>query len=220
MIKLKSNHHSSPLTENLRILFKNKQLSISETAHKLGIPIMTIRRLLSGETMDPRISTLKLMANHFNVTVDCLLKDDLSSLAETCTKSKPVFVPILDWELLEATPDVQQINLREWSNWQPIVLSNPEAMSNHTFALPSRPFMYPQFPHDTMFIIDPTLTPKDDDLVLVRMRKTQALTLRKLFIDPPQWHLHPTTLESKPLQYSNEDHIICGVTLLTMLYKR
>lgn len=66
------------IAKNLSELLKKHCLKTNQLAHHLGLPTMTIRRLLSGETGDPRISTLKCIADYFDVAVDVLIADRTS----------------------------------------------------------------------------------------------------------------------------------------------
>jgi len=45
----------------------------SDLARQLNIPPPSINRILSGQVIDPRISTLILIADHFDIGIDELL---------------------------------------------------------------------------------------------------------------------------------------------------
>lgn len=219
----KINNHSNEdenvqhLAKNLNTLLAFHKLNISQLGQILNLPIMTIRRLLSGETTDPRISTLQLIANHFDVSLDSLIgENNLSCLKH---KNKPNLIPKIDWTTLEKISTTKELDLSQWSEWQAVSLKEKEVISDHAFAIESRPSMYPRFPHGTIFIFDPNLKPKDGDIVLIKL-KNNELTLRKLVIDPPEWQLHSIISGSQTLHYSKKDHRIMGINLLTMLYNR
>ncbi len=193
----------------------------NELAQSLRLPVLTIRRLISEETTDPRISTLKLIAKHFNVTVDDLIESNNKAHMGMIDKNKPQFVPKLDWETAEKiNTSLQDIDLSNWPEWQPIALGKQELINENTFAIESRPSMYPRFPIGTIFIITPNIAPTDGDIVLVRINKNNELTIRELVIDPPQWHLHPVVPGSSVIQFRKEDYKIIGVVVLQMLYNR
>lgn len=212
--------NSQQLTENLRELLKAHGLNTNQLANKLGIPVMTVRRLVLGETIDPRISTLKLIAEHFDVTVDSLLKNKAEGPINFPMKTRQCLLPILDWYTAKKKFSVSNFNLTEWNDWQPVLLNEQDAVGKNAFALKARPSMYPRFPQGTIFIIEPDIDPTDGDTVLVRIRKHNELTLRELVIDPPQWYLQPIISSSTPLQYDARSHEIVGVNLLTLLFNR
>ncbi len=207
------------IAENLNTLIRSNGLNANQLAQILGIPMMTIRRLLSGETTDPRISTLKLISNYFGVTIDSLIeKGNLT--ANNLGKTRPIFVPKLSWETAGNIGSLSEINLSTWKDWQSISLNEKEKISTCAFALESRPSMFPRFPQGTIFIFDSEVTPKDGDIVLIKLTKNNELTLRELTIDPPEWQLHPVVAGSNMLLFSEKDHKIIGISILTMLFNR
>lgn len=206
------------LSQNLSTLLEIHHVNQSQIAQTLDIPVMTIRRLLSGETTDPRISTLKLIADYFNITVDSLIQSNEQFIKHTRKKSIPLFLPILDWETVKKITTIHELDLRKWKSWQSISLNEKDSISNEAFALESRPSMYPRFPQGTLFIIDPNISPIDGDTVLVKLLDNNELTIRELSIDPPERTLYPLIPSSKPLQFSKDVHYIVGVNLITLFY--
>lgn len=206
------------IARNLAILLEQHNLNANQLAQLINIPMMTIRRLLSGETEDPRISTLKLIADYFNIAIDLLIEDSPPNILLSSEKIKTYFIPKIDWEILSKIQDINEFNFHNTNVWQLISLNSNELISKQTFALESRPSMSPRFPKGTMFIIDPALTPTDSDIVLVKLKENNEFTLRELVIDPPEWHLSPLVLDSNSIGFSPEKHEIIGVSLLTILY--
>ena len=88
------------LSENLQRLLKEHRVSENTIAQALGIPVMTVRRIVSGETTDPRISTLKLLADYFSVFVDSLIDENGHSMS-AISKNAPRFIPVFDWKTAE-----------------------------------------------------------------------------------------------------------------------
>jgi transcriptional regulator with XRE-family HTH domain len=208
------------LAENLYALLKTNDLNANQLAQILGIPMMTIRRLLSGETTDPRISTLKLIADYFGVSIDSLIEKGNLAASSNFGKARPLFVPKLNWETVSKISSLGEINLATWKEWQSVSLGEKEKISPNAFALESRPSMFPRFPQGTLFIFDSEATPKDGDIVLIKLKKNNELTLRELVIDPPEWQLHPIVAGSNILHYSENEHKITGINILTMLFNR
>lgn len=208
------------LADNLYVLLKTNDLNANQLAQILGIPMMTIRRLLSGETTDPRVSTLKLIAEYFGVSIDSLIEKGNLAASNNYGKARPLFVPKLNWETASKISSLSEINLSTWKEWHSISLSEKEKISANAFALESRPSMFPRFPQGTLFIFDSEAIPKDGDIVLIKLKKNNELTLRELVIDPPEWQLHPVVAGSNMLHYSENEHKIMGINILTMLFNR
>ncbi|MGD9152829.1 MAG: helix-turn-helix domain-containing protein [Gammaproteobacteria bacterium] len=213
-------NESLEIAKNLSNLLKSHNLNVNQLAQELGIPMMTIRRLALGKTVNPRIATLKLIADYFNITVDSLLEWNNQEIIKNSQKAVPRFVPILTWETIKKIKTIKDLNLTNWKEWQPVSLGNKSAISTDAFALESKPSMYPRFPQETLFIIDPNIHPADGDIVLVKIKDSNEVTLRELTIDPPERLLHPLTAGSAVLSYSDKLHETIGVNTLTMLYNK
>ena len=207
------------IARNLKALVVGSKVSEVEIARALNTSVLTIRRIISGETEDPRISTLKAIADYFNVSIDSLLDDNEQRSINAMIKSKPRVIPILGWKDIEACDSIMDINLSNWDEWYPVV-GEQNYISVSTFAIESRPSMQPKFPIGTLFIINPDEPPLDSDIILIRMKQEKALSLRELIIDPPKWQLQPIVTGSETLFFDEKKHEILGVVVFTVLHKR
>jgi transcriptional regulator with XRE-family HTH domain len=207
------------LAINLHSLMKSRNISDAELARALDLPSMTVRRIVLGETTDPRISTLKLIADYFEVSIDAMLNGD-GNWFNSSEKRMPQFIPILDWKLISTSDAINKIKLDNWPDWHPIAISSGMNLSANSFAIESRPSMQPRYPHGTLLIIDPDETPNDSDVILIKIKNSNDLSLRELIIDPPRWQLLPIINGSEIIFYEEKEHKIIGVLMLTMLYTR
>ncbi len=207
------------LAKNLHTLLKVRNISEYDLSQALNMPVMTVRRLVSGETEDPRISTLKTIADYLNVSIDSLMENHNLSAISLMNKNIPHFVPILDWKAITDIQSINDIDLRLWKEWYPIAIPS-QTLSKTTFALESRPSMQPRFPMGTLFIIDPHETPNDRDVVLIKMTQDGTLSLRELIIDSPKWQLQPIIYGSESLFYNKIEHSIMGVIIFTIFSAR
>jgi transcriptional regulator with XRE-family HTH domain len=208
------------LANNIQILLKEHGVTENEVAQSINIPVMTIRRLASGETTDPRISTLRLIAGYFGISVDALVENGAPRSLTLTGKAVPYFIPVLEWKKAETINSIKEIDLKLWGEWYPIALFDQYTLSNEAFALESRPSMQPRFPIGTLFVIEPDASPTDGDIVLVRMKVDGSLSLRELVIDSPSWQLQPIIAGSETLFYNADQHIIAGIVVLTLLHTR
>lgn len=203
------------LASNLSDLMRKHGLSESELARALDIPYNTIRRITSRFTTDPRMSTLKLIANYFNIGLDALISQDLSMTANTPTRMVPPrSVPIFTWDIISQQNFLNTVELKHWEQWQPIALAPTEDLSSQAYALESKHSMQPRFSPGTIFIVDPEKNPIDEDLVLVKIKETGAVSLRSLIIDPPTWQLLPVIENSSAIEYCDKEHEIIGIVAL------
>jgi transcriptional regulator with XRE-family HTH domain len=63
-----------PLAKNMKEQRKKKDLSQDKLSKLAGITLHTITKIESGTTLDPRIETVKRIADALGCSVDSLLK--------------------------------------------------------------------------------------------------------------------------------------------------
>lgn len=218
ILNLKKERRGPPtiLAENMTKLLELHRLSESDLARDLRLPYNTINRIVSGITTDPRISTLEQIANYFGVSIDFLL----GSLSER-EKEGESKIPVLTWESILELDFLQNFVREKWDKWVPAAQLLGEITDiDKVFALESTKSMYPRFPLGTLFVIKADELPMDGDLVLVRFRADNSLSLRELVIDAPDWQLNPIILSSKGTVFSHMEHAIVGVVVLTLIQPR
>ena len=162
------------------LLEKFDNLSGSELAKRTGLPTSTINRILAGTVSDPRISTLKPIANYFGLSVDQLLgyvelPVNYSIKAEK--KSPSLAIPNYSYKSLNNDLDTPN----QWFTWV-TEKKNPE---NNCFALTIDTTKYePIFEQDTILIVEPnTLPPQHNDYVVLKFDKKQTIHIRKFYSD-------------------------------------
>jgi transcriptional regulator with XRE-family HTH domain len=65
----------SPIASNIERLLKARNETINAAAVASGINFSTLSRILSGDIQRPRKKTLRLLAEHFNVTLISIERD-------------------------------------------------------------------------------------------------------------------------------------------------
>ncbi|MFJ1270097.1 XRE family transcriptional regulator [Legionella lytica] len=206
------------IAKNLKKLMESRGVSEIEIARALNTSVMTIRRIISGETEDPRISTLKLITDYFQVSIDSLIEDNNGKSLRTMIKNTPLVVPILTWSVIE-DQGVENLSLGDWPEWYTIA-GDQDLIDEYTFAIESRPSMHPRFPMGTLFFINPIVQPIDGDLILIKFKNECNLSLRELIIDYPKWQLQAIIPGSETIYYDKQKHDIIGVVVLSLLRKR
>ncbi|PJD94266.1 MAG: peptidase S24 [Legionella sp.] len=205
------------LSKNLLILMRQKGMNSNQLAHALDMPLMTLSRLLSGKTQDPRISTLKIIADYFKTPIDVLIKEEINPKNSAIFNGNKTYtLPKLTWENLPLLNT--DFDFSQWNDWQSVSVSDNDIIDKKSFALESRRSMYPRFPQDTVFIIVPDLLPMDGDIILIRFKENNEYTLREILIDPPEKRLLPLIEGSKPILFNENAHEIMGICCLTLLY--
>src|SRR3989338_4542890 len=99
---LKKPSHST-LTEQLQQLIATQGLNEADLARKTNIPQPTLHKILAGKTADPRASTLKILADYFNISVDQLISG--TSLHQRLALTETQSVPIISWQDCIRSPE-------------------------------------------------------------------------------------------------------------------
>src|SRR5579862_3131617 len=192
------------LTANLHRLMQNSGISEAELARRSNVPQPTLHKILSGKTDDPRASTLKALANTFDISIDELLSGTFTTSRQINKAPKTQSIAIISWsDCIEATHFIANLTSTNWDNW---VIS--ESLSQHAYGLATKASMEPHFPKGTVLIIDPDMTAEDGDTIVVLYPNTQEATLRKLSIDGPMKLLLPLNATSSPNNFEKNIQIL------------
>lgn len=193
----------SSLIKNLRQLALSKKISDAELCRQTKIPPATLNKILSGKTTDPRISTLQILANYFDVSLDALLHDTPVSGQKTQS------IPIISWgDCIKEKKFLEELSPSNWVNWLTIEYCGP----NNIYGLTSKPSMEPRFPKGTIFIVNAETKLRDGDFVVVKYKDAKEATLRKLSMDGPDILLLPVGPNASPERLSSSMSII-GVVI-------
>ena len=183
------------LSKNLQQLLKRHGITEAELARQTLTPQPTLHKILSGGTIDPRISTLSALAKYFQIPLDDLLVMSMGEQPKPATNLQSI--PVLSWK------DCLLFKLHaEWHMNPHIEWITSDNAPANAFALRSKPSMEPRFTRQTLLIIDPNATPEDGDFVIVHFADSPDATLRQLSADgpiklllSPNPHIKPTLLE-------------------------
>lgn len=204
------------LAINLSKLLESHQITENDLAKNLDIPYNTINRIIRGLTTDPRISTLEQIANFFGVKLDFLLQAYAND-----QNSNNINIPLVNWDLVLNPDFLQELDRSQWKKWMPVAQLLDDTISlDKIFAIESTKSMQPRFPIGTTFIIQTNESPIDGDLILVRFKIDNSVSLRELVIDSPNWQLNPIIPGSKTILFNHTDHVIVGIVTLTLRHTR
>lgn len=197
------------IASSLRSLMQLSGINECELSRRTGIPQPTLHKILSGKTNDPRASTLRALADYFNISIEELISGaGISTIKQSSNPTNTQSIAIISWsECLDANNFIKKITPANWNHW---IVS--EFISHSAYALISKPSMELRFPKGTTLIIDPEVTATDGDLVIAHYPKTQEATLRELSNDGPSKLLLPVHPNGAP--NSLDDNIrILGVLI-------
>jgi transcriptional regulator with XRE-family HTH domain len=162
------------LSKTLKELIKSNNLNTLELSRLTGVSQPVIYRIISGETFDPKISTLCSIADYFGITVNQLLGDSPFGL-NPINKSDEVFenIPLLKWD--EITKNLTD---------------RISAKGLFTVKM-TDDSMEPLFLKDTFLIFDTNKKPKDNSYVLVHVKTEDKILFRQLQVVSRDKYLRP-----------------------------
>lgn len=196
----------NPLSNVLNRLLFERKMKPTELARKLDIPQPTIHRLVTGKSSRPHPATLKPIAEYFDVTVEQL--NGMKPLDNT-QPSKGLQIPISGIPLIQW----DQLNSPFNQTTKHIAPSN-RALSPTCFAtMMANSSMSPQFPKNSILIMDPTKNPTDRSYVLIKLAESAVFTFRQLLINGDQHFLKPLNpdLTTFPMKLLNNKDELIGV---------
>jgi transcriptional regulator with XRE-family HTH domain len=176
------------LKENLQKLLDSSGLRASDLAERTEIPASTIKYILSGNTYNPRIETLSLIADYFKVTIDelyrgapgeSLLRPSFASNTALPT-DQAKRIPILDWKSIKDWFSPQQETLKKNDKTPRITVEG--TCNDFSFALTIESEGKIIFPKNSILVIEPQQNYNEDDYVVVSINKNIP-TIRKIFED-------------------------------------
>ncbi len=195
----------------LKELMYRHHITATELARRIDLPQPTVHRLLAGKTEDPKLSTLSIIAQYFQVSIDQLLG---ATPLEANPLNKPgisLSIPLISWENATTKSFTNKLNTSNWNDW---FLIDIEA-SPHSFGLKTKPSMEPRFPGGSILTIDPNITPKDGDLVIVHYKNTAEATIREIILDGPKQLLRSIIADSSMPDELEQNIKIIGVVIQT-----
>ena len=188
------------LKDSLKIFMESKKLNASQLARSTGIKQPVIHRILTGDTLDPKIGTVSALANFFQVSINELVGQ------QKILENK---IPLLTLENIQEYL-TGQLHPTEYFN-----ISEKE--SNKSIALKiSDSTMLPRFPKDTVIIIDPKLNAKDRSYVIVFIVEKNISLFRQLLLDGNDTYIKPLNPDFPLLKLSSQFKIVGVVTQAQM----
>lgn len=206
---------SSWLVNNIRRLMAAKGLNEATLAKRTSIPQPTLHKILSGKTADPRVSTLKLISEFFNISLDAIIytpPHEQFDLAINGARRQTKHIPIISWQqCVEANDFLSTLTPNNWEQWQTATVK-----SDQVVALSTKASMEPKFPKGTLLLVDLNAKAVDGDLVVVHYPNTDETTIRKLSLDGPIKRLNALNNEHDS-DILNDKIRVVGVAIQAMM---
>jgi len=168
------------LSKNLEFLLKKNELSSAKLSHASGVDKPIISRILSGKTTNPKVETLKPIADFFGITIDQLIgsKINLDKEHGVVVQINRLRVPIIDWKHISYWLDIKS------SYNASKTIDAKTSASKDSFALTIKDNQFePRFSINSVIIIDPSLTPKNRDYILTKSKNSDTITIEQIIFE-------------------------------------
>jgi transcriptional regulator with XRE-family HTH domain len=198
------------IKENLLFLTKKYNISEAELCRKAHLPQATVNRLLKGTTDDPRASTLKAIANFFNITVDQLLSNQLLKESTFDTTRLPIY------DMNQDSSIFNNIINKSTTPWGSILAKKEEeflevepSISDGCVVFKvNGDSMWPQFIEGIFVIIDTSASPQHRDFVMYLLADSKQIVLRQYIEEGEDRILKPLNFAYKSIQIKTTDVLI------------
>ncbi len=202
----------SKIGEILQRLMQEKEIHVTELARRACLKQPTVQRIATGLYQRPHVTTLKPIADFFNITIDQLTGAQpiswLPSKTETIRR-----VPILTPAQAAHWPQIS-----EESQFLRTVIDIAAGKNTYALKMPDAS-MEPLFPKNTLLIIDPDKQPKDRGYVTIKLRDHPEVMFRQLLIDGKNQYIKPLSpdFENFKMALLHTNDIILGVLVQARL---
>lgn len=193
------------LAVNLKTLMELHSISPTQLSRKTGIGQPVIFRIATGETDNPKLATIRPIANYFKKSISQLVGDE----------------PLLSEQVFKYITRVPLINMTDSVDWQNSKNINDDTqyiicdciVSESAFAVRVEDVtMAPQFQPGTILIVDPNRNAKDRDFVIAHNKEHRNATFKQLLIDGDEQYLKPINPDFRTSPIS-DDHMILGTVV-------
>lgn len=188
------------ITENLKRLMCNENISASELSKKTGIEQSVLHRILSGATKNPSMKSLAPILKYFSIG----LEEITSQYDERWLKGE---LPIISWS--EAT----NVPLKPTIDKQLKFIKTNKKISNNSFALLIEYDFDIRFQKGTLLIVCPDVEPKNRNYVIVQEESSALASLRHYIVDGNTVYLKPIDSALPAQKYDRKFFRVIGVVV-------
>lgn len=201
---LRDKKMSEILAKNIRKLMSKHKISTSQLARKTGVNQPVIHRIMSGETVNPKIASLMPIAQFFGLKVDQLL-------SEKPLAPLPVYstVPVLEKD--QVFPFLADNFIPERT------IVSDTALSPYAFSLVQEDIaMTPTFPIKSALIFDPQLSGPCYPFALIQHK--EHILFRKVMQSQGMTIINTIHPHFPPLQLDDNHCIIARLAQARLCY--
>lgn len=202
----------------LSSLMEECDIDDAQLARETGVPASTISRIRTNPSANPTASTLRPISKFFAISISQLLGDeplpkDRLPGAHNPTHFTSSRMPIIEWDWVMNWLDTRCENLKgKLKTW----ISTEKEVGPNAFALiiPTDSFGL-AFRKGSTIIIDPSQSPLDGDLILIKIKNENTVVLKQFLMDGNEPYIRSVNPEIKSTVPLTENHTLIGIIIET-----
>lgn len=206
------------LKDILSSLMAECDVDDAQLSRETGVPASTISRMRINHNANPTASTLRPISKFFSISISQLLGDEPLPIDRLPGTHNPTYytsvrMPIIEWDWiinwLEKNGDDIKGKLQRW-------ISTEKEVGPNAFAIiiPTDSFGL-AFRKGSTIIIDPSRSPTDGDLILVKADNEENILLKQFLLDGSETYIRSVNPEIQSTIPMKENHKIIGVVIET-----
>lgn len=211
--------------EVLRLLMREHNIRENDLARKTKVTQSTVNRILSGESKEPRDSTIEPLAAYFGVTLNQLKGREpipgLNSNIDVIPQVRPS-VPLISWNNLGGILVTGKLDPADVVDWLPCPTQN----SNRTIALQIKGDAmvspYPggrSYPDGTIVFADPEASVLSGDRVIAYLQSADSGVFRTYVEEAGKRYLIPANPHYERIVI-DDDVNIYGAVVASMIKEK
>lgn len=203
------------ISKNIKSAMATIGLTEIELVRITKLPQTTVNQILRGQTKDPRINTLLIIADALNLSIGQITGS--IPITENILVEKQKIFPLIEWaDILSYLNDDSYTGT--YKKWISTDISSKKSKLRH-FALKTIPSMEPRFRNGSVIIVEPLPTVYDSQIAIVSLENKEP-TLRKIIKDGSDTYFSQIHLgqESKPKLKEDAD-VILGIIIESRMYE-
>lgn len=185
------------LSKKLKKLLFERDITPTDLAKALDMPVPTIHRIVTGRTTRPHEKSIKAISGYFGIEPNELAEAE----SQVLSNNKMIEVPLIEWKELNTELEI-------FKSQNKIGVSG---VSDKAFAIimPDHS-MEPLIEKGSTLAFDPEITVTDRSYILVKISEFNIFTIRQLLIDLDSSYIKSlnSDLGTKGLRLLSKDDLI------------
>lgn len=204
------------ISVNLKRLMEREKINASELGRSIKLAQPIIHRLLTGKNVNPKLATIRPIADYFDVTISQLIGEDLLVLDDQVGEGSTwKQVPVLSWgDVVSVVGGEQTVVVSEQVSTDACVSESAYAVVIENTGLE------PHFPKGAKVVVEPMRQATDSDFLVVITNEGGDPHIRQVVSDGADSYLkslNPALSKMNMVRLENA-HKILGVVVQVKLY--